>query len=43
LLGAGETVIGNGDDFIAHPEFRGAYARQAQPSTLHTGPLRRAG
>jgi chemotaxis protein methyltransferase CheR len=43
LLGAGETVIGNGDDFIAHPEFRGAYARQTQPSTLNTGPLRRAG
>lgn len=29
LLGAGETVMGHGDDFTAHPEFRGAYARQA--------------
>lgn len=29
VLGAGETVIGQGDDFIAHPEFRGAYARQS--------------
>jgi chemotaxis protein methyltransferase CheR len=30
LLGAGETVIGHSDDFIPHPEFRGAYARRQQ-------------
>ncbi len=27
LLGAGETVIGQGEDFVLHPDFRGAYAR----------------
>jgi len=32
LLGAGETVIGHSDDFIPHPEFRGAYARRLQQS-----------
>ena len=26
LLGAGETVIGQGDDFVPHPDFRGGYA-----------------
>ncbi|BAV65898.1 protein-glutamate O-methyltransferase [Sphingobium cloacae] len=25
LLGAGETAIGHGDPFVAHPDFRGAY------------------
>ncbi|MET0249408.1 MAG: protein-glutamate O-methyltransferase CheR [Sphingobium sp.] len=28
LLGAGETVIGQGDDFVAHPDYRGGYARR---------------
>jgi chemotaxis protein methyltransferase CheR len=41
LLGAGETVIGHSDDFIPHPEFRGAYARRADRSGSE--PLRRAG
>jgi chemotaxis protein methyltransferase CheR len=27
LLGAGETAMGHGDPFVAHPEFRGAYRR----------------
>lgn len=26
LLGAGETVIGQGDAFVAHPDYRGGYA-----------------
>ena len=43
LLGAGETVIGQGDDFIAHPEFRGGYARQAPLPAHAVGPVRRAG
>ena len=29
LLGAGETVIGQGDDFVPHPDFRGGYACRA--------------
>lgn len=28
LLGAGETVIGNSEDFQPHPDFRGGYARR---------------
>jgi chemotaxis protein methyltransferase CheR len=43
LLGAGETVIGQGDDFIAHPEFRGGYARQASLSVHGANPARRIG
>lgn len=43
LLGAGETVIGHGDDFIAHPEFRGSYARQATLPGGAIGRVRRAG
>jgi len=31
LLGAGETVIGQGDAFVAHPEYRGGYTRRAEP------------
>jgi chemotaxis protein methyltransferase CheR len=27
LLGAGETVIGQADDFLSHPDFRGGYVR----------------
>lgn len=41
LLGAGETVIGQGDDFIAHPEFRGGYALQSAIAGHTTGLLRR--
>lgn len=43
LLGAGETVIGQGDDFIAHPEFRGGYARQAALPEGAIGRVRRTG
>ncbi|EQB10956.1 CheR family methyltransferase [Sphingobium lactosutens] len=43
LLGAGETVIGQGDDFIAHGDFRGAYARQAAVTAQHVAGMRRAG
>jgi len=43
LLGAGETVIGHGDDFIAHPEFRGSYARQAAMPGSAIGRVRRQG
>lgn len=43
LLGAGETVMGQGDDFIAHSEFRGAYARQAALPEGAIGRVRRAG
>jgi len=43
LLGAGETVIGQGDDFIAHPEFRGAYARQVALPDGAIGHARRTG
>ena len=28
LLGAGETVIGQSEEFVPHPEFRGSYARR---------------
>ncbi|MBH1998214.1 MAG: protein-glutamate O-methyltransferase CheR [Sphingomonadaceae bacterium] len=43
LLGAGETVIGHGDDFIAHSEFRGSYARQAAMPGSAIGRVRRQG
>lgn len=43
LLGAGETVIGQGDDFIAHPDFRGSYARQAAVTAQRVAGSRRAG
>lgn len=43
LLGAGETVIGQGDDFTPHPEFRGAYARHLPSAHSRAGPIRRIG
>ena len=43
LLGAGETVIGQGDDFAPHPEFRGGYARRAALPDCAGGPMRRTG
>lgn len=43
LLGAGETVIGQGEEFISHPEFRGGYARKAGLPECAGGPMRRAG
>ncbi|MFC3440486.1 CheR family methyltransferase [Sphingobium rhizovicinum] len=36
LLGAGETVIGQGDDFVPHAEFRGGYAPKP-PSPRDSG------
>lgn len=36
LLGAGETVIGNSDDFLPHPDFRGGYGRRL-PVALDEG------
>ena len=41
LLGAGETVIGQSEDFIPHPEFRGSYARRAGLASHAGGPMRR--
>lgn len=41
LLGAGETVIGQSEDFIPHPEFRGGYARRTDFRQVE-GRLRRA-
>jgi chemotaxis protein methyltransferase CheR len=43
LLGAGETVIGQGDDFLPHPDFRGGYAPKALASDRAGRPVRRAG
>lgn len=43
LLGAGETVIGHGDDFMPHPEFRGGYMRKVTAPCDAGAPLRRAG
>jgi chemotaxis protein methyltransferase CheR len=43
LLGAGETVIGQSDEFAAHREFRGAYARRAAVVAGAGGPMRRIG
>ena len=45
LLGAGETVIGQGDDFLPHPDFRGGYAPKALALAPHHagGSIRRAG
>jgi chemotaxis protein methyltransferase CheR len=42
LLGAGETVIGQSEDFIVHPEFRGGYARRPATPAGAGGPMRRA-
>lgn len=41
LLGAGETVIGQGDDFAPHPEFRGSYGRKVVLPDCAGGPMRR--
>jgi chemotaxis protein methyltransferase CheR len=43
LLGAGETVIGQSDDFVTHAEFRGGYARRPVLPTSAGGPMRRIG
>lgn len=43
LMGAGETVIGQGDDFAPHAEFRGGYARKAPEADRAIGPIRRMG
>lgn len=43
LLGAGETVIGQSDDFTSHPQFRGAYARRLVSSPGFDAAIRRAG
>lgn len=43
LLGAGETMIGHGDEFMAHSEFRGGYLRKATLPDCAGGPMRRAG
>ncbi len=43
LLGAGETVIGQSEDFHAHREFRGAYSRHTAVATGAGGPMRRIG
>lgn len=42
LLGAGETVIGQGEDFVVHPDFRGGYARRSAAPIDASGPIRRA-
>ncbi len=42
LLGAGETVIGQSDDFFPHPDFRGSYARRPATAAVAESPLRRA-
>ncbi|WP_176591692.1 protein-glutamate O-methyltransferase CheR [Sphingobium sp. EM0848] len=42
LLGAGETVIGHGDDFAPHPEFRGSYGRRIEAPVQAEASLRRA-
>ncbi len=41
LLGAGETVIGQGEEFLSHPEFRGGYARKTLAPDCAGGPMRR--
>jgi chemotaxis protein methyltransferase CheR len=43
LMGAGETVIGQDDDFVPHPDFRGGYAPRASLSDCAGGPMRRKG
>lgn len=43
LLGAGETVIGQGDDFTTHPDFRGGYMRQATSSVGTNDRISRTG
>jgi chemotaxis protein methyltransferase CheR len=41
LLGAGETVIGQGDDFVSHAEFRGGYVCKALQADCAGGGMRR--
>ena len=43
LLGAGETVIGQGDMFTPHPDFRGAYAPKSSPLGRSDAPALRFG
>ncbi|MDX3900849.1 MAG: protein-glutamate O-methyltransferase CheR [Sphingobium sp.] len=43
VLGAGETVIGQSDDFITHPLFRGVYAHRPAAQAGHVAGTRRAG
>ncbi|MEC3912023.1 protein-glutamate O-methyltransferase CheR [Sphingobium sp. CR2-8] len=43
LLGAGETVIGQGDAFVPHADFRGGYAPKAVLPDRAGQPMRRAG
>lgn len=43
LLGAGETVIGQGDDFLPHSDFRGGYAPRPPSPDCAGGPIRRVG
>lgn len=42
LLGAGETVIGQSEDFVPHPEFRGGYGRRGGVQARQDGVQRRA-
>ncbi|MCP1468514.1 chemotaxis protein methyltransferase CheR [Sphingobium sp. OAS761] len=42
LMGAGETLIGQGEEFVAHAEFRGGYVRQSPASAPPLGLARRA-
>ncbi|MDI1296367.1 MAG: protein-glutamate O-methyltransferase CheR [bacterium] len=41
LLGAGETVMGHGEDFMPHPQFRGGYGRRPALAACAGGPMRR--
>jgi chemotaxis protein methyltransferase CheR len=43
VLGAGETVIGQSDDFMSHPQFRGVYARRPADMSGIGAAIRRAG
>ncbi|WP_420143407.1 CheR family methyltransferase [Sphingobium sp.] len=43
LLGAGETVIGHGDDFLPHADFRGGYAPQPFMAKSAAGSMCRVG
>ncbi|EQB32886.1 CheR family methyltransferase [Sphingobium ummariense] len=40
LLGAGETVIGQSEHFVPHPDFRGAYGRKRALAAGAGGPMR---
>jgi chemotaxis protein methyltransferase CheR len=43
VLGAGETVIGQSEDFTTHPQFRGVYLRRPAPPAKIGATIRRAG